>query len=119
MFPAMDGRRLICIDPFFDERWPKYCLSMSAKLNLCGSYLVHIEFEKSEIGGLYRETHDDTDIARLFYKKFGHLEPGDMLKLLISLKDDMEKEARKAAMYKSAIDSLIEKNPPSPAGDNL
>jgi hypothetical protein len=96
------------IETWWGKREPKYRVTMSAEVNLCGKYFVHLELGKSEIEQLYCETHDDNDIARLFYKKFGHKEIGDIVRLLVSLKDEEEKETRKAAMYKSAVSSLIE-----------
>jgi hypothetical protein len=88
----------------------RFRVSTGAKLNCSGRYLLHVELRKSEIEELYCQTHGVMDIARLFYKRFGHKEMSDIVRLLVSVKDEAEERTRKDAMYQSAIKNLIDKS---------
>ena len=59
---------------------PEIHIRSDAKLNLNGSYLVHVELSQAEIARLFYLTHIDREL-------------GDIVRLFASFKDDGEHEA--------------------------
>jgi hypothetical protein len=88
------------IPRYFGSRHLKARVSAGTKLNLGGSYLLHVELSDTEIERLFYQTrgqlsHDD--IARLFYQTFRHRGLDYIVRLFASFREREEAERTGAA----------------------